>query len=470
MSTSPTNHTPTPAWLLKGGRTVVVLALLALPVAGAQAQTAANLTALRGLAPVSTLGNTAAGRAALAANLQVTGAIQNGTAHHPTLLPFAEQQQQALRDAFQTVANAQELADGLGSKLAGVYQSVATTTSTDDGKTLKVTNIAPSVGQLIGFAYATTSSDAGSGKYFFANATIDGKQPVSADAMAILKQVNGTTDVFGKAYGLPAGTNGGDLYGNSRPFQTEPHFTTIIGKDFFAVLSSNSAYLRGPTQNLVDSPSYPSGHTTFGYTESLVLALLVPERYAQMITRGAEYGDNRIIVGAHYAMDVLGGRTLALHDIAQLLANKPGYVGVERGKVQIDDFRAALAAARADVTKALEAGCGGTVATCAKQDNSRFARPARNRTFYDVTQTYRLPVVFAQNAGAREDVAKLAPEAGMLLTAAFPWLTLAQANAILTATEGPGGGFLDNGSAFGVYSRLDLYRAAEQAMAAAPKK
>jgi membrane-associated phospholipid phosphatase len=30
--------------------------------------------------------------------------------------------------------------------------------------------------------------------------------------------------------------------------------------------------------NLVDSPSYPSGHTTYGYTGSVVLAALVPER------------------------------------------------------------------------------------------------------------------------------------------------------------------------------------------------
>lgn len=61
-------------------------------------------------------------------------------------------------------------------------------------------------------------------------------------------------------------------------------------------------WLRGPKQNLTDSPSYPSGHTTYGYTESLLLALLVPERYQQMVARGAEYGNNRIVVGAHYAM------------------------------------------------------------------------------------------------------------------------------------------------------------------------
>jgi hypothetical protein len=59
---------------------------------------------------------------------------------------------------------------------------------------------------------------------------------------------------------------------------------------------------------------------------------------------------------------------------------------------------------------------------------------------------------------------KTLPEAGYLLTAAFPSLTLEQADQILTETEGPGGGFLDDGSAFGVYSRLNLYAAAGKAM------
>jgi hypothetical protein len=76
-------------------------------------------------------------------------------------------------------------------------------------------------------------------------------------------------------------------------------------------------------------------------------------------------------------------------------------------------------------------------------------------------------VVCEQNAGRTEDVWRLAPEAGYLLTAAFPYLTLAQADDILTKAEGPGGGFLDNGSAFGVYSRLDLYRAVEEAVSLA---
>jgi hypothetical protein len=37
-----------------------------------------------------------------------------------------------------------------------------------------------------------------------------------------------------------------------------------------------------------------------------------------MVVRDAEYGNDRIIMGAHSAMDVLGGRTLATYDLAHL--------------------------------------------------------------------------------------------------------------------------------------------------------
>lgn len=446
---------------------LVFLAAIALSVSQAEAQTPTNLAGLNGLAPVSALETTVPGKAALAANLAVTGAIQKGRGHQPTLLPFSDQQQQALRDAFITDGNAYELADGLGSTLGGAYRSSTKYTSTDDGKTSSFTNISPAIAQLIAYANATSRAESDSGKYFFANATLDGKQPVSPAALAILKEINGTTDIFGKAYGFPAGGNGANRYGDSRPFQTEPQVVLFEGKDFFGVPSGNISYLRGPTQDLTNSPSYPSGHTTYGYMESLLLALLVPERYPQMVARAAEYGNNRIIMSAHYTMDVLGGRTMATYDLAQLLANKPGYVGTKRQGIAIEDFQKALAAARADLVKALEAGCGNTVAACARQDHGRFADPSTNQTFYEATQAYGLPTVFAQNATDTEDVAKLAPEAGYLLTAAFPYLTLAEADAILTSTEGPGGGFLDDGSAFGVYSRVDLYRAAEKAIAAA---
>jgi hypothetical protein len=449
---------------------LIVLGLSAVLTASPTlAQSPINLTALQGLVPISALADTTAGKAALAANLAVTASIQDGSAKQPLLLPFPEQQQQALRDAYITDGNAYELADGLGTALSRAYWSRATFQSGNDGKTSSFTSLSPAVALLIAYTNGTTRSDSSSAKYFFGNETTDGKTKVSAAAAAIMTDAKGLPDIFGRAYDHPAGSSDADRYGDSRPFQTEPHLTQFSGKDFFDAPSGNLDYLQGPAQDLRNSPSFPSGHTTYGYAESLILALLVPQRYLEMLTRAAEYGNNRIILGAHYAMDVLGGRTLATYDIAQLLANKAEYVGAKRRSAFIDNYPEALAAARADMMGSLEKACGQTLTHCSRQDESRFADSAKNRAFYEATQTYGLPAVHEATAGRSEDVGTLAPEAGYLLTAAFPYLTLAQADAILTKTEGPGGGFLDDGSAFGIYSRLDLYRAVEEAISLAPQ-
>lgn len=136
------------------------------------AQNSTHLDVLRGLAPVSALNTTEAGRAALARKFAVTGAIQHGIDGQPTLLPFAEQQQLALRDAFITDGNAYELADGLGTSLGNAYQHLTAYTRSAEGKT-DYTNVSPAVAKLIAFTSPTTKSDANSGKYFFANATVD---------------------------------------------------------------------------------------------------------------------------------------------------------------------------------------------------------------------------------------------------------------------------------------------------------
>ena len=443
-------------------------AVLALTAGAALADPPApqTLTALRGLAPVSALSATDAGRSALSANFNVTGGVQTGTIRQPTLMPFAQQQTQSIRDAFIAFANLTDLADGLGTTLGAAYQARAHYLDRQH-----FTSVSKSVAEVINYAESVALSDAGAGKFFFANGTLDGKTPAPPEAAAILKDVGGAPDMFGRAYNKPAGSPGADKYGNSRPFQTEPVVAPIAGPDFFNTPASNSVYNRGPVMNLVDSPSYPSGHTTYGYTGAIVLAVLVPERYAQMIARGAEYGNDRIILGAHYAMDVLGGRTLAAWELAHLLANDPGFLNrpVRNGE-PVADFRAKLAAARDDLTKALEAGCGDALAACAKADIGRFGDMAQVEAFYAATQTYGLPVVHPDIAGKIEDVAALAPEAGNLLTAAFPKLSLDEADRILTETEGPGGGFLDDGSAFGVYSRINLFAAGERAAVLSQQK
>jgi membrane-associated phospholipid phosphatase len=352
-----------------------------------------------------------------------------------------------------------DLADGLGTTLGSAYLARAHYIDRE-----RFTKLSPAVAEVILYANLTSGLNAASAKYFFANATTDGKTPVSTAASAIFKDNGGSPDMFGTSYGLPAKTAGADQFGNSRPFQTEPKVTRIVGLDYFNVPADNSDYNRGPIMNLINSPSYPSGHTTYGYAGAVMLAILVPARYQQMVARGAEYGNDRILMGAHYAMDVMGGRTLALYDLAHLLANDPAYVGQTLPHAPvIKDFQAAIKKARADMTAALQAACGDSIEACASQDIGRLSNPAANEAFYATTQTYNLPVVNSKTAGMAEDVGKLAPEAGYLLTAAFSSLTLEQADRILTETEGPGGGFLDDGSPFGVCSRLNLYAAAGRA-------
>ena len=192
---------------------------------------------------------------------------------------------------------------------------------------------------------------------------------------------------------FPRAIPGADKFGNSRPFQTEQTVTRFVGLDYFNTPADNSDYNRGPIMNLVNSPSFPSGHTTYGYTGSVMLAVLVPERYQQMIARAAEYGNDRIIMGAHYAMDVLGGRTLALYDMAHLLANDPKYLGRNlKDGTPMNDFRAAVEKARTDVTATLRQACGNSIDACSRQDTGRLSNPAANEAFYAATQTYGLPV------------------------------------------------------------------------------
>lgn len=57
--------------------------------------------------------------------------------------------------------------------------------------------------------------------------------------------------------------------------------------------------------------SYPSGHSLRGWTISLLLAQVAPQRAAQIFSRGWDYCNSRVIVGAHWQSDVDASRTAA---------------------------------------------------------------------------------------------------------------------------------------------------------------
>ncbi len=73
-------------------------------------------------------------------------------------------------------------------------------------------------------------------------------------------------------------------------------------------------------EKLETNSSYPSGHTTMGWGLALVLAEINPARQDEILKRGFEYGESRVIAGFHYQSDVDHARIITsvlvnrLHD------------------------------------------------------------------------------------------------------------------------------------------------------------
>ena len=67
--------------------------------------------------------------------------------------------------------------------------------------------------------------------------------------------------------------------------------------------------------------SYPSGHTTRGWAIALVLAEINPARQNEILKRGYEYGESRVIVGFHYQSDVDAARIISSILVNRLHAN-----------------------------------------------------------------------------------------------------------------------------------------------------
>ena len=73
----------------------------------------------------------------------------------------------------------------------------------------------------------------------------------------------------------------------------------------------DEAYLR-------NDGSYPSGHSSLGWTWALLLAELAPDRDDAILARGFAYGQSRVICGVHWQSDVNAGRVVGSGVVARL--------------------------------------------------------------------------------------------------------------------------------------------------------
>lgn len=67
--------------------------------------------------------------------------------------------------------------------------------------------------------------------------------------------------------------------------------------------------------------SYPSGHTAIGWMMALVLTELVPDKENDILKRGYDFGQSRVVCRAHWYSDTVSGRNIASATYARLQAD-----------------------------------------------------------------------------------------------------------------------------------------------------
>ncbi|KGC07054.1 MULTISPECIES: phosphatase PAP2 family protein [Burkholderia] len=187
-----------------------------------------------------------------------------------------------------------------------------------------------------------------------------------------------------------------------------------------------------------------SGHTAEAVRDATTMAWLVPERFQEMISRGLELGENRILAGMHSPLDVIGGRMLAL---AVSAANLSAYAGdAQAAYTQAHQTLQQLTGTNATTFSAF--AHSGTPAT------DRFADYTANRAAFLRRMTFGFGALESTNAPP------VVPKgAEILLQTRFPYLSADQRRVVLKTTELPSGyPVMDDAEGWG---RLNLFAAAD---------
>jgi len=108
----------------------------------------------------------------------------------------------------------------------------------------------------------------------------------------------------------------------------------------FMVFNEPSA-TPGDEPALRKNGSYPSGHTAIGWATALVLAEINPERQNEILKRGYEMGESRVICGYHFQSDVDAGRITGAVTVARLHADPCFQAQLEKAKAEFKNLKKA---------------------------------------------------------------------------------------------------------------------------------
>ncbi|VFS51021.1 Extracellular serine protease precursor [Budvicia aquatica] len=423
---------------------IVIAAIFSLKPACAQDTRTTKATEL--LFGFSQLNNSVEGRNALDENLETSIGVNNNSTDAQRAKAISDNTISAL---VGSMSNGLLVADALGSRMNNIFSA----SNSINAATYSATTFSKNFSDLFSQVNALVQMDSSFSKNYFANGSADGNP--ASPAIGIVLPNDGVYNVYDLAYS-PLAENKNTV-GNSRPVQVAPgRVESFSSADFFGVQTNSSVAIL-PT--VKGNASFPSGHSAFGFSSTILFAQMVPERFQEFILRGSEYGNSRITLGVHYAFDVIGARIMTTYALAQVLNNNPDYLGKNVSGlgseiVTTNDFHALMLAAQTDLRTLLEQGCQTTIAECVAANKAEgLNEAARNKADYLYRLTYGIAPV------GPTDLAPVVPEgAEVLIATRFPYLTNEQRREVLATTEIESGHALDNGSG---WARLNLYSAAD---------
>lgn len=151
----------------------------------------------------------------------------------------------------------------------------------------------------------------------------------------------GVANAFSGAFGSPISENGApELHkllinmiedaGDLATRGAKDKYMRIRPFAFYGVNTCNT----NEQNKLSKNGSYPSGHTSIGWATALVLAEINPKRQNEILKRGFELGQSRVICGYHWRSDVDAARIVGSAVVATLHTNPAFLQQLQKAKYE----------------------------------------------------------------------------------------------------------------------------------------
>lgn len=159
----------------------------------------------------------------------------------------------------------------------------------------------------------------------------DGVPKAFSEAFGVEITKDGTPEIYKLVLGMRedagdlATRDAKDHYNRTRPFSYFNEDT--CNPEQQAELSTNG--------------SYPSGHTSIGWATALVLTEINPDRQNEILERGYQMGESRVICGYHFQSDVDAGRITGSGIVARLHADEGFQKQLAKAKAEFANLKKA---------------------------------------------------------------------------------------------------------------------------------